>query len=156
MNKTPEEIFRLLDEDESNSLEPLEILNGLKNCLRVYLSREETNKLSAHLDEDGSGDIDMEEFISKINTDRLKERCQHFPISKVKFIEKMLQIRSFFKDRERINLREKLKDIPIHRMNDILEFDTFNDLIRSIEPTINDDQLLSLYKTALEYETGDG
>ena len=59
MKKTPEEIFRLLDEDESNSLEPLEILNGLKNYLRVYLSREETNKLSAHLDEDGSGDIDM-------------------------------------------------------------------------------------------------
>ena len=74
MNKTPEEIFRLLDEDESNSLEPLEILNGLKNFLRVYLSREETNKLSAHLDEDGSGDIDLQEFTQKINTHKLKER----------------------------------------------------------------------------------
>ena len=104
MNKTPEEIFRLLDEDESNSLEPLEILNGLKNYLRVYLSREETNKLSAHLDEDGSGDIDLEEFTQKINTYKLKERSQNFPISKTKFIEKMLGVWSFFKDRERQNL----------------------------------------------------
>jgi hypothetical protein len=40
-------------------LEPLDILNGLKNFLKVYLNREEINKLVADLDEDLSGDIDF-------------------------------------------------------------------------------------------------
>jgi hypothetical protein len=61
------QIFRILDQDNSNSLEPLEILNGLKNYLHVYLSREETNKLRAHLDEDGSGDIDFHKFDQKVS-----------------------------------------------------------------------------------------
>ena len=45
MNRTTKSIFRDLDKDERGYLEPLDILNGLKNYLNVYLNREEINKL---------------------------------------------------------------------------------------------------------------
>ena len=60
-----------MDEDKTNSLGPLEILNGLKNYLGVYLNIDETNKLSEDLDADGSGDIDCREFCAKISTENL-------------------------------------------------------------------------------------
>lgn len=78
LGKDTKSVFDLLDEDKSNVLEPLEILNGLKNYLGVYLSREETNKLSAHLDVDNSGDVDFQEFNQKIKLDKLDQRCQGF------------------------------------------------------------------------------
>lgn len=45
MGKTKEKIFNDLDKDNTGYLEPLDILNGLKNYLHVYLNRDETNKL---------------------------------------------------------------------------------------------------------------
>lgn len=62
MKKSKEKIFNDLDKDNTGYLEPLDILNGLKNYLYVYLSRDETNKLVCDLDEDHSGDIDFGEF----------------------------------------------------------------------------------------------
>ena len=59
MNKTKMSIFKDLDKDERGYLEPLDILNGLKNYLKVYLNRDEINKLVQDLDEDLSGDIDF-------------------------------------------------------------------------------------------------
>lgn len=59
LNRTKQGIFKDLDRDERGYLEPLDILNGLKNFLKVYLNREEINKLVADLDEDLSGDIDF-------------------------------------------------------------------------------------------------
>jgi hypothetical protein len=147
------QIFRILDQDNSNSLEPLEILNGLKNYLHVYLSREETNKLSAHLDEDGSGDIDFHEFDQKIDTDNLKDRVKPFVISKTKFIEKMLGVWSFYKDRERRALVKKTDGIDVERPDGVLDLETFKRLIKSLEPSLTDAQLLGLYKSALEQET---
>jgi Ca2+-binding EF-hand superfamily protein len=74
MKKSKEKIFNDLDKDNTGYLEPLDILNGLKNYLYVYLSRDETNKLVCDLDEDHSGDIDFGEFDEKINTENLGER----------------------------------------------------------------------------------
>jgi Ca2+-binding EF-hand superfamily protein len=59
LNRTKMGIFTDLDKDERGYLEPLDILNGLKNFLKVYLNRDEINKLVADLDEDLSGDIDF-------------------------------------------------------------------------------------------------
>ena len=109
-------VYKLLDEEKTNCLGPLEILNGLKNYLGVYLTRDETNKLSVHLDEDQSGDIDCSEFCEKITTENLFVRCEKFTISKNLFIEKMLTAWSFYKDRERRSLVDK-NPIFTHKNN---------------------------------------
>lgn len=53
------------------------------------------------MDEDNSGDVDYEEFILKITTDNLDERCSHFMMSRTRFIEKLVSEWAFFKDRDR-------------------------------------------------------
>ena len=128
MGKSNDYIFRLLDEDNSNSLGPLEILNGLKNYLGVYLTRDETNKLSEHLDEDQSGDIDCNEFCEKITTENLAKRSEKFTISKTLFIEKMITAWSFFKDRERRSLIEK-NQIFNHKSQNTLDLGIFSETL---------------------------
>jgi hypothetical protein len=43
-----------------------------------------------HLDEDGSGDVDKQEFIEKISLDNLHQNAAKYTISETVFIEKML------------------------------------------------------------------
>jgi hypothetical protein len=43
-------MFQLLDEDKSGSLDPEEILDGLKNFLNIYLSRDDTKNLHYYID----------------------------------------------------------------------------------------------------------
>lgn len=44
-----------------------EIMRGIKFDLGVYFSREEVKLFTHYLDEDNSGDVDLEEFVAKIN-----------------------------------------------------------------------------------------
>jgi len=44
------------------SLEPIEILEGLKKHFGVFLTREETRRLMNHFDKDKNGTIEPSEF----------------------------------------------------------------------------------------------
>ena len=48
-------------------MEKDELLIGLRNFFNVYFSNEETEEVTKYLDEDGSGDVDYEEFSKKVN-----------------------------------------------------------------------------------------
>ena len=51
-----------MDEDKSGSLDPEEIIDGLKNFLNIYLSRDDTKNLHGYIDQDKNGLIDFLEF----------------------------------------------------------------------------------------------
>ena len=71
MGKDPSWIFEKIDNDKSGTLSPQEILQGCRSVLGVYFSTEEANLFTSYLDEDGSGDVDLEEFTDKVNLDNL-------------------------------------------------------------------------------------
>jgi len=50
MGKDVSTIFKMFDQDGDGSLDPQEILQGFKNVLGVYLSREDNTLLTMHLD----------------------------------------------------------------------------------------------------------
>jgi Ca2+-binding EF-hand superfamily protein len=124
----------------------LDILNGLKSYLHVYLSRDEINKLVQDLDEDLSGDIDFDEFDEKIDTDNLGERTHKFTISKTKFIEKMLGLWIFYKDRERKELLKLLKIDDRQSPRTIVDLENFSDLLKEVDPEVTKGQALDFYK----------
>ena len=64
----------------------------------------------------------------------MKERLKPFIISKTKFIEKMLGVWSFYKDRERRELIEATEGLDSKRPDGVMDLDTFKNLIKSIEP----------------------
>lgn len=70
----------MLDEDKSGSLDPEEILDGLKNYLDIFLSREDTKNLHGYIDQDKNGLIDFLEFEQKINTENIFQKCEPFKI----------------------------------------------------------------------------
>ena len=77
-----------------------EILLGIKNVLGIYFSRDETNMFTLHLDADNSGDIDINEFQSKINLNDLHKESHKFRISEVKLIDQILSEWYHYKSRE--------------------------------------------------------
>jgi len=71
LGKDPTWIFEKIDYDKSGTLSPQEILQGCRSVLGVYFSTEEANLFTQYLDEDGSGDVDLEEFTDKVSLDNL-------------------------------------------------------------------------------------
>jgi hypothetical protein len=67
----------------------------------------------------------------------------------------MLGLWAFYKDRERKELLKTQKQIDEKRPDGVLDLTNFGQIINKLEPNINDNQILSLYKMALELETGE-
>ena len=65
----------------------------------------------------------------------------------------MLGLWSFYKDRERKKLLSHQQRIDEKRPGGVLDLTTFGLILRDVEPTLNDDHILGLYKMALELET---
>jgi hypothetical protein len=72
----------------------------------VYFSTEEANLFTSYLDEDSSGDVDLEEFTDKVNLDNLQQKIHKFLISECTFIEKMLNEWYFVQKREKKQVLE--------------------------------------------------
>ena len=69
MNKLGKDVkgmFDALDVNNDQVLDPLEIINGLKNRFGIYFSDEEMANMLQFIDSDFSGDIDFKEFSTKI------------------------------------------------------------------------------------------
>ena len=67
-----------------------EILMGINSVLGIYFSKEETHLFVRHLDEDNSGDIDIQEFMKKIKLNDLHKDSHKFLISEIKLIDQVL------------------------------------------------------------------
>jgi Ca2+-binding EF-hand superfamily protein len=80
---------------------PQEILQGCRTVLGVFFSTEEANLFTMYLDSDGSGDVDLEEFVSKLSLTNLHREAHKFQISEVTFIERMLTEWYFLQRREK-------------------------------------------------------
>jgi Ca2+-binding EF-hand superfamily protein len=59
-------MFDALDVNGDQVLDPLEIINGLKNRFGIFFSDEEMANMLQFIDSDFSGDIDFKEFSTKI------------------------------------------------------------------------------------------
>jgi len=73
------EVFRLADKDGGGSIGSEE-LKGLLDLVGLRVSRDEFNKLMAEIDEDGSGEVDVFEFITmmtrKVEMDATPEQLK--------------------------------------------------------------------------------
>uniref|UniRef100_A0A1A9ZST6 EF-hand domain-containing protein n=1 Tax=Glossina pallidipes TaxID=7398 RepID=A0A1A9ZST6_GLOPL len=59
-------VFRIMDDDGSKTLNEEEFSDGIKECGLNELTEEEIKDLFSSFDEDGSGTIDMTEFLLKL------------------------------------------------------------------------------------------
>ena len=73
-------------------MEPNEVLAGIKKNLNISLTREEANQFINYIDADKSGQIDQEEFTSKINFKDYQKRSHVYLISEKTFIDQILSV----------------------------------------------------------------
>ncbi|CAI2363885.1 unnamed protein product [Moneuplotes crassus] len=106
MNKLGKDVkgmFEALDVNNDKVLEPLEMINGLKNRFGIFFSDEEMASMLQFIDADFSGDIDLKEFTTKITMgNSILNKLQHnfaadpkkrnlFIINKADFINSILK-----------------------------------------------------------------
>ena len=84
-------MYDKLDEDKNGNLSPNEIVKGLKDKFNVYFSESESADLCNHLDIDNSGDVDFNEFSSKINYTDYNKNYFNYTITKARFISLVLE-----------------------------------------------------------------
>lgn len=66
IGKAPTEIFKILDVDGGGTLSYPEFIEGMQTKLDIMFSEEECEEMVKYIDADGSGEIDINEFTSKL------------------------------------------------------------------------------------------
>jgi Ca2+-binding EF-hand superfamily protein len=148
LGKNVKYMYETLDVNNDGSLSPEEIINGLKVSFNVYFSFKESVNLCDYLDADKSGDIDFDEFSSKINYIAYNQNYANFLITKTRFISIVLEHWKIH--REIINKRlmkifEKFDD----NGDGVLTYEEFTTLVNNIEPNLNQQTISSLFNEVI-------
>lgn len=114
----------------------------------MYFSTEEANLFTSYLDEDSSGDVDLEEFTDKVNLDNLQQKIHKFLISECTFIEKMLNEWYFVQKREKKEVLEVVKKFD-ENGDGVFQLNEFKHMMKALEPEIDDKKIMTLFKTSL-------
>ena len=137
-------LYQRLDEDNDGSLTPDEIVNGLRDRFNVYFSDLEAAKLIMYIDADKSGDIDFEEFSSKINYNNYNKNYSRFLITKARFIDIVIDQWEI----EKQKLNQRLMEIFV-KFDDngdgVLTFEEFEVLVNNLEPNLQKSKISSLF-----------
>jgi Ca2+-binding EF-hand superfamily protein len=154
MGKDVKFIYTALDEDGNGSLDPEEILTGLKDKFSIYFSEEEAVKLCKYLDEDGSGDVDLEEFKSKVSYDCYNNWYHLYTITQMRFVELLLQEWDAYMQRTHQKLMQKFVEFDDNG-DGVLTFEEFEQLINNLEKSMDRNRISELFNETLEMDERD-
>ena len=143
--------YSIMDDDKSGSLDPGEILTGLTEKFNIYYSLEQAKNLTDYLDEDGSGDVDLEEFKAKINYDNYSTQYHLYTISYKRFLEILLEE---WKLRKEITFSFYMSKFTEFDENGdgVLTFEEFEQLIKNLEKKMSREDISELFNETLEMD----
>lgn len=151
LGKDIKAFYDIMDDDKSGSLDPQEILAGLRDKFNVYFSQEQAEDLCAYLDEDGSGDVDFEEFQDKISYENFNTNYHLYLITYQRFIELLLEEWKEHKQRTYQKLMQKFVEFDDNG-DGVLTFDEFEQLINNLEKKMDRDSISELFNETLEMD----
>ena len=154
MGKDVKYLYQTLDKDGGGTLDPQEILDGLKLSFNLYFSQEEAKEVCSYLDSDGSGDVDFDEFQEKINYNNYTKYYHCFLISKQHFIELVLNEWQEHKQREFEKLMKKFEEFDDNG-DGVLTFEEFETLVNNLDPSISRENISELFNETLEMNSDD-
>lgn len=144
-------IYSALDEDGSGSLDPGEILNGLKEKFSIFFSPPEAENLCKFLDEDGSGDVDLEEFKAKVSYETYNNSYHLYTITEQRYLELLLQEWEAYIKRTNDKLMKKFVEFDDNG-DGVLTFEEFEQLISNLEKSMTRDGISELFNETLEMD----
>mmetsp|Transcript_30758 Transcript_30758/g.27207 ORF Transcript_30758/g.27207 Transcript_30758/m.27207 type:complete len:238 (+) Transcript_30758:67-780(+) len=150
MGKDIKYLYQLLDKDGGGTLDPVEILQGLKDSFNIYFSREEALEVTKYLDSDGSGDVDFEEFQTKINYNSYNKYYHMFTITKQRYLELVIEEWKLYKEQTTKKLMDKFQEFDDNG-DGVLTFEEFQALVNNLEPNLPRNEISELFNETLEY-----
>lgn len=151
LGKDVKYFYNILDEDNSGSLDPQEILTGLREKFSIYFSKEEAVNLCRFLDEDGSGDVDFEEFKSKISYESFNNNYHLYTISYMKFLELLLSEWDAFQDRTYTKFMQKFVEFDDNG-DGVLTFEEFEQLVNNLDKSMDRSTISEIFNETLEMD----
>ena len=151
LGKDVKYFYNILDEDNSGSLDPQEILTGLREKFSIYFSKEEAEKLCRFLDEDGSGDVDFEEFKSKISYESFNNNYHLYTITYMKFLELLLCEWNAFQDRTYMKFMQKFVEFDDNG-DGVLTFEEFEQLVNNLDKSMDRSTISEIFNETLEMD----
>lgn len=151
LGKDVQTVYNLLDSDGNGTLEPHEIVDGLTAKLFVFFSREQKMALIEYLDENNSGDVDFNEFKSKINYDNYHKNFHLYMTSFRDFIEILLEQWNIHKSEAFAYYTLKFKEFD-DNSDGVLTFDEFEKLINNLDRSMARQDIITLFNETLEMD----
>lgn len=151
LGKDVKYFYNLLDEDGSGSLDPQEILTGLREKFSIYFSPIEAEKLCKFLDEDGSGDVDFEEFKSKISYDSFNNNYHLYVITYMKFLDLLLDEFTAYQSRTFTKFMQKFVEFDDNG-DGVLTFEEFETLVNNLDKTMDRSTISEIFNETLEMD----
>ena len=151
LGKDIKEFYTIIDDDKNGTLDPGEILSGLTNKFNIYYSLNQTKDLTAYLDEDGSGDVDFEEFKAKINYEKYSTQYHLYTINYKRFLEILLEEWKLRKERTFSFYMSKFVEFD-ENGDGVLTFDEFEQLINNLEKSMSREDISELFNETLEMD----
>ena len=147
LGKDPHWIFEKIDVDNGGTLDAEEIMDGFKQILGVIFSRDDAYNLTNYLDADKSGDVDYQEFISKMNLNNLHKDSHQYLISENNFIDCVLIEWYRSKKEETKKIKELINTYDVNK-DGVMQLDEFQELLKELEPGLSPQIVLKLFKNA--------
>jgi len=144
LGKNVRYMYDTLDVNNDGSLSPEEIVTGLIEFFHVYFSNEEVTRFCDYLDADKSGDIDFEEFSSKINYPLYNKNYPKYMITKTRFISIIIEEWKIHKERIYDRLIQIFKRFDDNR-DGVLTYEEFETLVNNIEPNLSQQKISNLF-----------
>lgn len=132
-------------------LDTQEIVLGLADKFNIYFSPEQAAEFIAYLDEDNSGDVDFEEFRTKINYDRYQNDYHLYTITFKNFIDILLDEWKRQKELADVVFMEKFQEFD-ENGDGVLTFEEFENLINNLEKDMSRDDISALFNETLEMD----
>ena len=151
LGKDLKAFYNIMDDDNSGSLDPKEILKGLTDKFNIHFTLEQAQELTAYIDEDGSGDVDFDEFQAKINYSSFNTNYHKYILTYQSFIEILLEQWREYKVWTFKQLNEKFVEFDANG-DGVLTFEEFEQLINNLEKSMNREQISELFNETLEMD----
>ena len=111
------------------------MIGGLRTKFGIFLTDSESDVVRNYLDSDGSGDISFQEFVSKVNFKDYQQKQNYLTISKVTFMNTILEEWQISKERDREKVATIFKKFDDNG-DGVLVLDEFETLLKSLEPNL--------------------
>jgi hypothetical protein len=145
--KKPKHFFELLDNNNTNSLDYHEFVDGIRYTLGIWITQEEAEAICAYIDVNSNGVITIDEWVTRVDFNLYMQKIY----AKESLVTKVQVLNAFIEEfeLEMIEDYNKLRQTIKLRSLDQMEFENY---MRMVEPCLKDHEIIKMFEDVRNIE----